>query len=94
MKATGDFEGVREFDKLIFIFVLGINRLLDPGGVVLVRGEFNSTDCQITLFLASQIQKENSTGSLFTVFKVFFAKTLLKPMFRKQHNKDLEQNSL
>ena len=94
MRATGDFEGVREFGKSIFVLVLGIDRLLDSGGVVLVRGEFNSTDCQIPFSLASQIQKEDSIDSLFKVFKVFFAKTLLKPMFRKQHNKDLEQNPL
>ena len=58
------------------------------------RGAFNSTDCQATLSLASQIQNEDSTDSLHTVFKVFLAKMLLKPRFHKQHNKDLEQNPL
>ena len=47
-----------------------------------------------TLSLASQIQKEDFIDSLLTVFKVFFAMMLLKPRFRKQNNKDLEQNAL
>ena len=32
MKPTGDFEQVREFGKLFFIFALGIDGLLGPGG--------------------------------------------------------------
>ena len=94
MKPAGDFEWVREFDKLFFIFALGIDGLLDSGGWVLGRVVFNSTDSQATLSLASQIQKENSIDSLITVFKFFFAKMLLKPRFCKQHHKDLEQNPL
>ena len=46
------------------------------------------------LFLASQIQKEDSIVSLITVFQDFLTKMLLKPWFHKQHNKDLEQNHL
>ena len=94
MKPTGDFERVGEFGKLIFILALGIDGLLDSGGAVLVRGKFNSTDCQTTLSLASQIQKEDSIDSLLTVFKVFFAKMLLRLRLRKQHIRDLEQNPL
>ena len=56
MKPTGDFEWVREFGKLFFTFALGIDGLNDSGGWVLGRGAFNSTDCQATLSLASQIQ--------------------------------------
>ena len=44
METTGDFDRVREFDKLLFILGLGINGLLDSRGVVLTIGEFNSTD--------------------------------------------------
>ena len=44
METTGDFDRVREFDKLLFILALGINGLLDSRGVVLTIGEFNSTD--------------------------------------------------
>ena len=59
MKPTGDFDGVGEFFKLFFILALSIcNGMLDSG--VLVRGEFNLTDCQTKLALASQIQIENS----------------------------------
>ena len=43
--------------------------------------------------LASLIEKEDSIDDLLTVFKGFFAK-MLKPRFRKQHSKDLEQNPL
>ena len=44
MKPTGGFDRVGEFFKLFFILALSIcNILLDSG--VLVRGEFNSTDC-------------------------------------------------
>ena len=94
MKPTGDFEGVGEFGKLMFILALGIDGLLDSGRIILVRGEFSSTDCQATLSLASQIEKEDSIDSLLTVFNVFFAEMLLKPRFHKQHNRDLEQNPL
>ena len=94
MKPTGDFGRVREFGKLFFIFALGIDGLNDSGGWVLGRGAFNSTDCQATLSLANQIQKEDSIDILLTVFKVFLAKMLLKPRFRKQHNKGLEQDPL
>ena len=86
MKPTCDFEGVGEVFKLFFILALSINGLLDSGGGVLVRGEFNSTDCQI--------QKEDSIDNLLLVFKVFYAKMLMKTMFCKQHNKDLEDNPL
>ena len=72
MKPTCDFEGVGEVFKLFFILALSINGLLDSGGGVLVRGEFNSTDCQTTLSLPSQIQKEDSIDNLLTIFKVFF----------------------
>ena len=72
MKATGDFEQVREFGKLFFIFALGIEGLLDSGGWVLVRGELISTDCQVTLSFARQIQKKDSIDSLLSVFKFFF----------------------
>ena len=36
------------------------------------KGAFISTDCQATLSLASQKQKEYSIDSLLTVFKGFF----------------------
>ena len=72
METTGDFDRVREFDKLLFILALGINGLLDSRGVVLASGEFNSTDWQTALFLASQIQKENSVDSLLTIFKFLY----------------------
>ena len=52
MKPTRDFEGVGEFCKLFFILVLNIDGLLNSGGGVMVRGEFNSTDCQAILSLA------------------------------------------
>ena len=94
MKPSCDFEGVGEIFKLFFILALSINGLLDSGGGVLVRGEFNSTDCQTTLSLASQIQKEDSIDNLLLVFKVFYAKMLIKPVFCKQHNKELEDNPL
>ena len=71
MKTPGDFDGVGEFFKLFFILALSIcNGMLDSG--VLVRGEFNSTDCQTTLSLPSQIQKEDSIDNLLTIFKVSF----------------------
>ena len=94
MKPTGDFEIEEEFAKLIFILGLGIDGLLDSGQVVLLRGKFNSTDCQTTLPLTSLTQNEDSIDSLLTSFKVVFAKMLLKPIFHKQRNKDLEQNPL
>ena len=94
MKPTGDFEIVGEFVKLIFILGLGIDGLLDSGQVVLLRREFNSTDCQTTLPLTSHTQNEDSIDSSLTSFKVVFAKMLFKPIFHKQRNKDLEQNPL
>ena len=94
MKPTDYFEWVIEFGRLFFVFALDIDGLLDSGGWVLRRGDFDSTDCHATLSLASQIQKTIPLTVCFTVLKVFFAKTLLKPRFRKQHNQDLEQNHL
>ena len=72
MKPTGDFEGVGEFGKLFFILALGIDGLLYSRGAVLLKGEFNSTDCQTTLPLVSKMQKENSMDSLLTILKGFF----------------------
>ena len=60
--------------------------------IVLVRREFNSTDYQATLSLVSQIQKEDSIGTLLAVFQGFSAKMFLKPRFSKKHDRDLEQN--
>ena len=92
-KPTDGFEGAGEFDKLFFILTLGIEALPDFGGVDLFRGEFNSTDCQNTLSLASQIQKLRIP--LFPhSFQSFFTRVLLTPRFCKQHNKDLEQYPL
>ena len=93
MKPASDFEGVREFCKLFFTLGVSINGLLDSGGGVLVKGEFNSADSQTTFSLASQIQKEDSINNLFTVFFFFFTK-MLKPRIHKQQNKDLKQNPL
>ena len=84
IKPTGDFEGVGECGKFFFILGLGIDGLLHSGGVVLIRGEFNSTDCQTTLSLGSHIQKVDSIDSLLTIFKGFFVKTFLKARFCKQ----------
>ena len=78
MKPTGDFEWVREFGKLFFIFALGIGGLLDSGGRVLGRAAFNSTEYQATLSLASQIEKEDSIDSLLTAFKGFFCKAVIE----------------
>ena len=94
MKSTGDFDEAGEFFKLFFILAGSIIGLLDSGGGVLVRAKFNPTDCQTTFSLTSQIQKEDSIHNLLTVFKVFYAKILLKYRFCKQHNKDLKQNPL
>ena len=91
MKPSGDFEGVGEFGKLLFILALDIGGLCDSGVVILVRGVFNPLDFQNTF---RQTYKKDFIDSLLTVFKVFFAKMLFKPRFRKQHNKDLEQNPL
>ena len=60
----------------------------------MLRREFNSKDSQTMLSLTSQIQKQDFKENLLAVFKVFFARVLLKPRFRKQHNKDLEQHLL
>ena len=92
MKPASDFEGVREFCKLFFTLGVSINGLLDSGGGVLVKGEFNSADSQTTFSLASQIQKEDSINNLFTVF--FFFTKMLKPRIHKQQNKYLKQNPL
>ena len=83
MKPASDFEGVREFCKLFFTLGVSINGLLDSGGGVLVKGEFNSADSQTTFSLASQIQKEDSINNLLTVFFFFFTK-MLKPRIHKQ----------
>ena len=70
MKPTGGFDRVGEFFKLFFILALSIcNILLDSG--VLVRGEFNSTDCQTTLALASQTQIDDSIDNC-SQFSRFF----------------------
>ena len=54
MKPAGDFEGVGELDKLFFILALVIDTMRDSGGVIFLKEEFNSTNCQPKLFLASQ----------------------------------------
>ena len=70
MKPAGNLEGVGEFGQFFFILALCIVGLVDSGEVVLVRGEFYSTDCKFALSLASLIQKENSLR-VCLVFKVF-----------------------
>ena len=57
MKPTGNFEGVRQFNKLVFTLALGIDQMLDCGGLIFISEEINSTDCWFTLSLTSQIQK-------------------------------------
>ena len=54
MKPAGDFEGVGELDKLFFILALVIDTMRDSGGVIFLKEEFNSTNGQPKLFLASQ----------------------------------------
>ena len=88
MKPTGGFEGAGEFLKLFFIFALRINALLDSGGEVFGRQDFNSADCHTILSLASQIQKEDSVDNLLFFF---FCRNL---GYANNTNKDLEQNPL
>ena len=90
MKPTGGFEGAGEFFKLFFIFALSINALLDSGGEVFGRQDFNSADCHTILSLASQIQKEDSIANLL-IFFFFFCRNLGSA---NNTNKDLEQNPL
>ena len=90
MKPTGGFEGAGEFFKLFFIFAFSINALLDSGGEVFGRQDFNSADCHTILSLASQIQKEDSIANLL-IFFFFFCRNLGSA---NNTNKDLEQNPL